>query len=436
MSHIVQNHPESLPAEHHFGSAEDATLPGPTHAGHALKAAIIGALAVSLVLLAFIWPSITTTTKHLPVLVVGTAAQAEKVQQQAEGMDAGFEVTHVASRAEAETALKERKAYGAFVFASESSANLEVLTASAASPAAAQMVARAAQGLGQQAQKSFAGDQQAKAKNLAGLGAQAAAAQAAAKTLDGVLAQMRASVPAGAPQITALESRLAAAQKAAAGARADAAAAQKEMAATGVPSMKVTDVAALSPKDPRGTNLAMAGLPLTMGGMIGGILISFMLRGTRSRILGVLLYGMLAGLAIVLIMHTWFQVLQGNFFLEWLVSALSLGATAALLSGLQALIGQSGIALGAIITLFIGNPISSLSTPKEFLPEPWGQIGQLFVPGATGTILRDLSYFPEADTSMQWIVLAAWLVLGLGLSLLAAVRRAKHQAPAALKTAA
>jgi hypothetical protein len=38
--------------------------------------------------------------------------------------------------------------------------------------------------------------------------------------------------------------------------------------------------------------------------------------------------------------------------------------------GKTALIGPQGIAVGAIITLLIGNPISAPAQPLEFLPEP------------------------------------------------------------------
>ena len=49
----------------------------------------------------------------------------------------------------------------------------------------------------------------------------------------------------------------------------------------------------------------------------------------------------------------------------------------------------------------------------EFLPGPFGEIGQLFVPGATGTLLRNVSYFPGAPTLVPWLTLAAWAAAGL-----------------------
>ncbi len=417
MSHAIQA--PDVPAP---GSVGAANAPGRVHPRYALRAALVGAVAVVGILLAFIWPSATTTTKHLPVVLIGSPAQEQRVQDKASANDAGFDVTRVDTREQAEQLLKERKAYGAFVYSGEST--LEVLTASAASPAAAQLIGRVVQGLGQDAQKSYITSQQAKAQNAATLAAQAAGQAGAAKSLAGVVQQMQATVPPESPQLQALAAQAAQQQKAAEDAAAKAKAAKAAASSTTAPSVTVTDVAPLASSDPRGSSLATVGLPLTLGGMLGGSAIALMIRGTRSRLVGVVLYGVLGGLAIVLIMHTWLGVLQGHWGLEWLTAGLSLGATAALIVGLQALIGQLGVLLGSGINMVIANPMSSLSFPKEYLPKPWGDVGQMFIPGSTGTLLRDLSYFPEASVGQQWAVLVVWLVMGMGLSLVAAgVRR-------------
>ena len=72
-----------------------------------------------------------------------------------------------------------------------------------------------------------------------------------------------------------------------------------------------------------------------------------------------------------------------------------------------------GLAVGAVITMFIGNPISGASMPSVFLPGVWGQIGQMLVPGASSTLLRSIAYFPEVATSDQWLVLGSWIAFGL-----------------------
>lgn len=417
--------------EHHMGTAEDATVQNRTHVGHALAAAVVAAVAVAGVLLAFIWPSIVTETTHVPVVVVGTQSQQQQVEGKADVADSGFTVTRRGTRAEAEEDLRQRRAYAAYVFAPNG--DLEVLSATAASPSAAQITSRVTQSLGVDALTDYAEEKEKRASTAATDAAKSAGQQGAVKALEKVVAQMSASVPPGTPQLIALQSSLTAQQNTAKTAADTAAASKKALDGLHKPEVTYTDVAALSEDDPRGASLATLGMPLTMGGTIGGAAISLLLRGTRSRLLGVALYGTLGGLAVVLIMHSWFHVLQGNWALEWLASGLTLGATAALITGLQALFGRVGMSLGSIIGMFIGNPISSLQNPKEFLPEPWGAVGQLFVPGASGTLLRDLSYFPEADAAPAWTVLAAWVLLGVGLSLIAdGLRRRRDRKAAAL----
>ncbi|MDP3208435.1 MAG: hypothetical protein Q8M65_04735, partial [Rhodoglobus sp.] len=75
------------------------------------------------------------------------------------------------------------------------------------------------------------------------------------------------------------------------------------------------------------------------------------------------------------------------------------------------------LGLGALLFLLFANPLSAAAQPVEFLAAPWGAIGQWFPPGAAVTLLRDLSYFPRADTMLPWLVLGGWAVLGLVLSL-------------------
>jgi hypothetical protein len=76
--------------------------------------------------------------------------------------------------------------------------------------------------------------------------------------------------------------------------------------------------------------------------------------------------------------------------------------------------------------------------PPEFLPTPWGAVGQWFPPGAGATLLRDLSYFPAADLAFCWLVLAAWAVGGLLLAALGHFRGApaRPAAPAPAAAAA
>ncbi|MBW8871897.1 MAG: hypothetical protein JF618_06915 [Leifsonia sp.] len=191
-------------------------------------------------------------------------------------------------------------------------------------------------------------------------------------------------------------------------------AAGKAPAGTKAPTVTVavTAVVPLASTDARGLGLTASAFPLVLGGMLGGILISILIAGSWRRLTAVAVYAVAGGLAVTGILQGWFGILQGDFWLNALAVSLSMFATAALIVGMNALLGRPGIAIGAIITVLIGNPLSSAAQPLQFIVAPWGAIGQWFVPGASVTLLRDLSYFPQADAAFPWLVLVGWAVAG------------------------
>ncbi|HEY6801172.1 MAG TPA: hypothetical protein VI121_11050, partial [Agromyces sp.] len=164
--------------------------------------------------------------------------------------------------------------------------------------------------------------------------------------------------------------------------------------------------------------------PLVLGGMLGGIAISLTIVGTMRRVAAVLLYSVAGGLALAGIMQGWFGSLQGDYWLNSAAIALALAAIAATITGFAALMGRAGIALGAVTMLLFANPISAAAFPKEFLPMPWGEIGQWFPPGAAATLMRELSYFPATDMTFPWLVLAGWVAGGILLALIGHFREA------------
>ena len=182
--------------------------------------------------------------------------------------------------------------------------------------------------------------------------------------------------------------------------------------------MTVTDVVPLADSDPTGAGLASASFPLTIGGMLGGILLSLLVAGAVRRLVGLLVFGVAAGALAALVMQTWFGLLQGDWLLNAAALGLGMTATAAFITGMNAVFGRPGLGIGAIVTILIANPIAGATAPWQFLPEPWGLIGQYFVPGAASNLLRSLSYFPEAPTAMQWTILACWTVGGILLTLI------------------
>lgn len=355
-----------------------------------------------MVLLAFLWPTYESKAKDVTVDLVASQSDFEDFTQavgdaaEKNGQDLPFEFTRVGDRSDAVTHIKEREAYGAFVLPASEDDKLEVLTASAANTSVSTM-------LGQTGRSIVA------AQTQAGL------SQAQEKTTDGSSQQSGDQQAQQGSDPSAMQEQM-----------------QKQLgsiigaAQAGLQGPTITDVVPLSDDDPQGAGLAVASLPLTIGGIVGGSLMSFGLKGSWRRLLGVVVYAVVGGLAMVLILDAWFGFAPAPAFELWAAVTLSLAGTVGLIVGLNSLIGGAGIGVGALITMLIGNPISGAQSPKEFLPGPFGEIGQLFVPGATGTLVRDLSYFPDASLVQPWLVLGGWVVVGLLLIILGHHRTGGH----------
>ncbi len=107
---------------------------------HEALGLVVGLTALlSLLLIAFAWPSSQLEPRQLPVAVVGPEPVTQEIAAAlsgALGQDA-IEVVPVASREQAVSAIEEREVYGALLPSPEGT---EVLVASAGSPAAAQLI--------------------------------------------------------------------------------------------------------------------------------------------------------------------------------------------------------------------------------------------------------------------------------------------------------
>jgi hypothetical protein len=181
------------------------------------------------------------------------------------------------------------------------------------------------------------------------------------------------------------------------------------------PTVTITDVVPLLEADSRGAGMTAASVPLVLGGLLGGIGIALAVVGLWRRIIALFAYAGVAGLLIAGILQGWFGVLGGHYLANAGVLAACLAAMGATIVGLRTLLGIAGIPIGPIVFLLIANPIAGVAMPREFLPGPWGDIGQWFPPGAGATLLRCNSYFPSAPSAFPWAILAGWMVLGLAL---------------------
>lgn len=355
-------------------TAEAVTAAAPERSSwiKVISTSLLASLIVTVVILAFTWPTKTMEAKNLPVSIAGPEVTVSQFEQSLkdQGIET-FDLKQASSREEAEQQIKQRETYGAIIFTE--GAAPEVLTAPAANTASTQMLNGVATQLNAQIQqKALAAKTEALTQAVQAGGEQGA--QAAAQ-----LEQMKV---------------------------------QSEQASA--MAVKTTAVVPLSESDSSGTGLAIAAFPLVMGGIIGGMLSLTLINGTWRRFATATLYAVIGGALTALILSTWFGFIPGDFATLWAAFGATYLATASFMIGFGSLlVPAAGLGLGAVVTMFIGNPISGASMPSAFLPGVWGQIGQMLVPGASSTLLRSIAYFPEVATSDQWLVLGSWIAFGL-----------------------
>jgi len=185
-----------------------------------------------------------------------------------------------------------------------------------------------------------------------------------------------------------------------------------------------TDIRPFTSRDPRGAGLAAGALPIALGGWVAAVGIIMLIGGTWQRLATAGGFAILGGFALIGVLYG-IGTLQGNYFGNSLAAMLAIGATSFLVLGLQRFLKGIGIGIAALILIVLGNPLSGLSSAPELLPHPWGTLGQLLPPGATGTLLRNVSFFDGHAIALPLIILAAWLVVGLSLYGLGTLREGR-----------
>jgi hypothetical protein len=179
----------------------------------------------------------------------------------------------------------------------------------------------------------------------------------------------------------------------------------------------VVEVVPADPDDPRGAGFAAGFLPLALTGMIAGIALALLIHSRAAKLLGLVIFGVVAGLAGAAVLQLWLGLLPGDYLLNAGAIGLFATATSATLAGLAALIGRAGIILGVIAVFLVGNPLSAVASAPELLPQPWGTVGQYLPPGAGASLLRSTAFFDGAGATMPLSVLLGYAVIGLALVL-------------------
>lgn len=327
-------------------------------------------VVVSVVLLAFAWPAATSEPRDLPVGVVGPDASVAQTTDMLEAQSGdALLLIREDDRDAAVAAIARREIYGAIILGASPIEMPEVLVATAANAQVAQMLQGIATGMQQQIDTQLR------------------------TTAEAAITQRLADPAAANTPFTIPHAEIA-----------------------------VTDVVPFSDSDARGAKLSVAAFPLVLGGMAGAVLISFGVPRASHRIAALVAYAVVGGLLLGAILQGLFGALQGSYWTNAAAIGLALVAITAPIVGLRSLIGAPGLGIGAALMMLVANPISAATMPVEFLLAPWGALGQWFPPGAGATLLKELSYFPDANTAFPWAVLAGWTVVGVLLTAVAVAR--------------
>jgi hypothetical protein len=198
--------------------------------------------------------------------------------------------------------------------------------------------------------------------------------------------------------------------------------------------VEVRDVVPISGNDPHGAVIGLLVLPL-ISVSFAAVLALAALRLRRSAYLAALTaYALLGGITVTSIVKYGFGALPGSFAALAGIVTLTLLAIALGTAGLHRALGKLGVPLAALLFLFISSPASGNGSAPEMLPGFWRQIGQFLPLGASGSALRNTSYFAGNAVARPLLVLSAYAVVGvvlvLGADLVARRRTATRTAGA------
>jgi hypothetical protein len=199
-------------------------------------------------------------------------------------------------------------------------------------------------------------------------------------------------------------------------------------------SVTIRDVVPLQPGDARG----LTGFYLVIGWLVGGYLVAALLgvaKGARPantrraviRLLAVAPYAVLSGLGGALIVGPVLGALTGHFFALWGLGILLVYAAAAVTLAFQVLAGVLGIGLTVLLFVVLGNPSAGGAYQPALLPPFWRALAGALPNGAGTDVVRRIVYFGGRGITGHLLVIAAWLVGGVVIALLASLRHDRRR---------
>jgi hypothetical protein len=177
----------------------------------------------------------------------------------------------------------------------------------------------------------------------------------------------------------------------------------------------VVDVVPLPKEDPRGDGLAAANLPIVIAAILPALVLIPIYRRRVGTQVGVAVgASVLIGLGLAAVLDYVVGSTAGsNFLLVSIGLMAGVLATSLVLLGLHSVAGRIGAGVGVALLVLLAAPLTGLATAPEWLPQPWGTVGQFLPPGANATLLRSTAYFDGLGWRDATVVLAVWALIGL-----------------------
>ncbi|MGP4011560.1 DUF3533 domain-containing protein [Streptomyces sp. 4N124] len=199
--------------------------------------------------------------------------------------------------------------------------------------------------------------------------------------------------------------------------------------------VRVVDVAPASPQDFDG----LSSFYLVVGWCVGGYLCASILaissgarpanpRRATIRLAAMALVSVVGGLGGAVIVGPILGALPGSVAALWGLGALITFAVGAATLALQGIFGIVGVGLAILIVVIAGNPSAGGAFPLPMLPPFWNAIGPALPPGAGTWAARSIAYFKGNDTTASLLVLSAWALGGIVITMAAATFRRKRAA--------
>jgi len=198
--------------------------------------------------------------------------------------------------------------------------------------------------------------------------------------------------------------------------------------------LRALDVAPASRQDFDG----LSSFYLVVGWCVGGYLCASILAistGARPanprraviRLVTMALVSIVGGLGGAVIVGPILGALPGSVVALWGLGALITFAVGAATLALQGIFGIVGIGLAILLVVIAGNPSAGGAFPLPMLPPFWNAIGPALPPGAGTWVARSIAYFKGNAVTGPLLVLSAWAVAGVVITMAASVFRARRE---------